>query len=321
MSDHGLRIMDVINSIRKHKNVVVFITVATAIAGAVFYLAGPKRYEGKTEFILRNPSYGDRNFIYNSESKFIDYFANEDDIDRLIIMAQSGTVETRVISNMHLAEAYGIDASNRKGEQQVERKFSKNFNITRTEFKSLVLTYVDTDPERAAKVTNECVKVLETSFGDYFKEMRRSMYESVLDKIQQEDSTLNTLTDTMVAMRDRYGIFDIVNPARYNLMMSAPLKSTGNKNYTRGLELIQNLESLKDQVVTDRARQLSLVNQYKTGLKEDQLPLLKVVTVAKNPVSPKGIGGMYTVLACALIGFFFSTVLMMFADSVKAGRN
>src|SRR4051812_39668661 len=112
-SDQGLRIMDVVDGIRRHRKVVTFITIATAIAGAVFYLAGPKRYEGKTEFILRNPSYGDRNFIYNNESKFIDYFANEDDIDRLIIMAQSGLVHNKVISNMHLAEAYGIDASNR----------------------------------------------------------------------------------------------------------------------------------------------------------------------------------------------------------------
>jgi hypothetical protein len=89
------------------------------------------------------------------------------------------------------------------------------------------------------------------------------------------------------------------------------------------MELIQNTESIKDEIVAQHTKQLTLVTQYKTGLKDDQLPLLKVVTVAKNPVSPKGIGGMYTVLACAFLGFFFSTMLMLFIDGSyeNEGRN
>jgi hypothetical protein len=48
-----------------------------------------------------------------------------------------------------------------------------------------------------------------------------------------------------------------------------------------------------------------------------ELPVIKVVSVAKPAVSPKGIGGMYTVLACGFLGFFFSTLIMAFADSMK----
>lgn len=314
MSTPGLNLPDVINSIRKHKGLILTITIASAIGGAIFYLAGPKKYEAKTEFVLRNPLYGDRNNLYNNDTKFIDYFANEDDIDRLILMSEAEIVQSRVIRNMHLAEAYTLDVSNRKGEQQLERRFSKNYNILRTEYKDLVISYVDTDPERAAKVANECVKVLDSTFGDYYKDMRKGMYQSIMEKISEEDSTINALTDTLTVLRDQYHIYDIISPARYNLMLGT-IKETGQKNLGRGVELIQNVESLKDQIVADRAKQTTLVNQYKTGNRQDQMPMLKVVTYAKNPVSPKGIGGMYTVLAAALLGFFFSTWLMLFADS------
>jgi len=316
MSDQGLRVTDVIESIRKHRSIIGVITLAAAIAGGIFYLAGPKKYEAKTEFVVRNPMYADRNFIYNSDTKLIDYFANEDDIDRVMLMSEADIVQGKVIKNMHLAEAYSLDVTSRKGEEQLARRFSKNYNITRTEYKSLVLSYVDMNPERAASVANECVSVLETEFNEYYKEMRKGMYLSLIDRINEEDSTVNALTDSMVVIRDQYGIYDFVSPARYNLMAMG-MKENGHKNYARGLEMIQNLESIKDEIVTNRAKQTSLVHQYKTGNKANQLPLLKVVTVAKVPVSPKGIGGMYTVLACAFLGFFFSTMLMAFADGIK----
>lgn len=312
MSSSGLRLTDVVDSVRKHKSLIAVITVVSAIAGALFYLAGPKKYEAKTEFVVRNPLYGDRNNLYNYETKFIDYFANEDDVDRVMLMAGSDLVQSQVIKNMHLAEAYFLDPSTRKGEQQLERRFAKNFNITRTEYKDLVLSYIDTDPDRAAKVANECIKVLESTYSGFYRDMRVGMYESINAKIRDEDSVIQYLTDTLIRLRTMYGIYDIISPSRYNLMLGA-MKGTGSKS-AEGIEMVQNYESLKDQLVSDRAKQTTLVNQFKTGNNDNQLPMLKVVTVAKDPVSPKGIGGMYTVLACMILGFFFSTMLMSFVD-------
>jgi hypothetical protein len=214
---------------------------------------------------------------------------------------------------MHLAEAYSIDVSNRKGEQQLERRFSKNFNIMRTEYKDIILSYVDTDPERAAKVTNECVNVLEDVFGAYYRDMRKNMYMSISEKIHDEDSMINSLTDSLAMLRDKFGIYDIISPSRYNLMLGS-IKENGKKDFGRGVEQIQNVESLKDEIVSDRAKQTTIVNQFKTGQRPDQLPFLKVVTEAKNPISPKGIGGMYTVLACMFLGFFFTAMLASLAD-------
>ncbi len=314
MATSGFSLPDVVQSIRKHRGIIMTITVVSAIAGAIFYLAGPKRYEAKTEFVLRNPLYGDRNNLYNYDTKFIDYFANEDDIDRLILMSEAEIVQSKVIRNLNLAQAYGIDVSTRKGEQQLERKFAKSYNITRTEYKDLVLSYVDVDPERAATVANECVKVLETTFSDYYKDMRRGMYESIVEKIHDEDSLINMLTDSLSTLREQYGIYDIISPSRNNLMLGT-MKENGKKNFGKGVELVQNVESMKDELVANRAKQMTLVNQYKTGIRTDQMPMIKVVTVAKNPVSPKGIGGLYTLLASAFLGFFFSTVLLLLVDN------
>ena len=94
---------DVIDSIQRHKRLIGIISVVAAITGAIFYLAGPKKYEGKTEFVVRNPNYADRNNIYNYDTRYMDYFANEDDIDKVILMSEAQIVQGRVIKNLHLA--------------------------------------------------------------------------------------------------------------------------------------------------------------------------------------------------------------------------
>jgi len=299
----------IVNSIHKHKKFIGIITIVAAIAGAIFYWTGLRKYEATTEFILRNPLYSDRGNLYSTE-KTMDYFAGEDDIDKIILLSNSRLVQEQVIRNMHLAEAYKLDTTTRRDTVDLEKKFNSNLRVIRTEFKGLLLGYTDTDPDRAAAVANETVRILENAFGGFYKDMRQNMYQSIIDKIHDEDSTINALTDTLVTMRDKYHIYDIVSPSRNNLMLSSMKTNSGV-----GIEKIQNIESIKDELVADRAKQTTLANQYATGNKKEQLPMLKIITEAKNPVKPKGPGGILTVIICGFLGMFFSLVYMLIYDS------
>ena len=314
MATPGFSLPEVVGTVRKHKRLILGVSFAAAVAGAIFYLIGPRYYEAKTEFLLRNPMYADRSNLYNAETKLFDYFANEDDVNRAILMAEADIVQGEVIKNLHLAEAYKIDINTPKGRMQLQKRFEKNFNIIRTEYKDLVLTFADTDPDRAAAVANECVRVLEVKFSGYYQQMRKDMYQTISGKIREEDSAINTLTDTLAALRNEYGIYDIISPSRSNLIIGT-IKDNGHKNYGMGVEKIQNIESLKDQIVYDRAKQSTLVSQYRTGITEDVLPMINVVTYAQNPISAKGLGGMLTVILCGLLGFFFSTMVMSMNDN------
>jgi uncharacterized protein involved in exopolysaccharide biosynthesis len=313
MATPGLNLPDLIVTVRKHKILILIISFVSAAAAAVFYLAGPRKYEGRTEFLIRNPLFGDRANLYNSDQKIFDYFADEDDVNRILLLAESDIVRSQVIRNMRLDYIYKVDGATRKGQLTAERKYNKSLNVVRTEYKDVVLTFVDTDPERAAAVANEIVRVVDEVYSGYYKETRKLMYESIGDKTREEDSSIAALTDTLTSLRNRYGIYDIISPARNNLMLSS-MKSNGQKDFARGVEEIQNVESMKDQLVYDRAKNKTLQNQYSTGSKLDQMHVITVVTPAKNPVNAKGIGGMLTVLVGGFLGLFFSTMLLSLSD-------
>ena len=313
MATPGFNLPDVIETVRKHMRLILVISFASAVTAALFYWYSPRKYEGRTEFLIRNPLFGDRSNLYNSDQKIFDYFADEDDVNRILLLAESDIVRKQVIRNMRLDYIYKADGATRKGQLMVERKYNKNLNVIRTEYKDVVLTYMDTDPQRAADVANEIVRVVDEVYAGYYKNTRKLMYESIMDKTREEDSAILALTDTLAALRDRYGIYDIISPARNTIMLSS-LKPHGTLDFAHGVEEIQNIESMKDQLVYDRAKNKTLQNQYMTGAKIDQMHVIDVVTPAKNPLDAKGLGGMLTVLAGAFLGFFFTTILMSLSD-------
>src|SRR6185312_13981927 len=221
MATPGFNLPDIIETVRNHKRLIFIISFLAAVAAAIFYLAGPRRYEARTEFLIRNPLYGDRSNLYNSDTKIFDYFADEDDVNRILLLAESDIVRSQVIRNMRLDYIYKCDGSTRKGQLTCERRYNKNLNVTRTEYKDVILTYTDEDPDLAAGVANEIVRVVEEVYGGYYKDTKRFMYQSIADKCREEDSTIASLTDSLSALRNFYGIYDIISPARNNIMLSA----------------------------------------------------------------------------------------------------
>lgn len=317
MSSNEFNLPGLYLSIMKHKRVILIITLLSAITGAIFYYIYPKKYEAKTEFILKNPIYGDKNNIYNT--KQLDYFASEDDVNRAIFISQSELVQMQVIRNMNLAAAYGIDTNNPKALFNLKKIVYKNMNIIRTEYQDLILTYLDADPVRASNVANEFVRVLEKEFNGFYYDMRTQMLMAVKHKVAEEDSTIKKLTDSLVHMRDQYQIYDIISPARHNIMVSSNSGSKAGKNMGRGLEEIQNVEAIKDEIVSDMAVKTTLMNDMTTGLEDEhQFPMIKTITSASVPVAPKGLGGILTVLTAGALGFFFCTIIMMIVDNFKA---
>ena len=81
--------------------------------------------------------------------------------------------------------------------------------------------------------------------------------------------------------------------------------------YGKALEEVRNMEAAKDQLVADRARMSSVMNEFATGNKAGDLPLIQVISPAYPPDKPAGLGLPLTIVACALAAFFFSALWVL----------
>lgn len=301
-------LVDITQTIRQRRRFILIVTILTVLVGILFTFVRKDKYKSEAEFFLSNPLYADRNYLFRShDMHFVDYFAGDDDIDKIIVTAESDLVKDKVIANLGLAKAYDCDMSKPGDRNKLKGLYNKRFNIKRSEYRHLIVDYTDTDPQRAADVVNEHIRITEETYRQYYNTIKGYAYKSIQDKIHEMDSTIGSMTDTLSVLRDKYRIYDIISPARATI--SGQVNSASANGY--GVEEIQNISSVKDQLVIDRAKYISLLNEFSTGTKEGELKFIQVTNKAVPPTDPVGLGLVLTVIACAILGFFFGTLYIL----------
>ena len=302
-------LIDVIRTIQKQKRFVTLIVVLSLAITCLFLVIKKKKYKAEARFFVNNPIYSDRGNIFRSrDTRYVDYFGGDDDLDKVTALAYSDTVIDRIIRNSDFKIIYRKDINTVKGHDALMTIFKKNFNIKRTEYKDIQVSYIANDAQTAANVTNMSVKVLEETYRHYYESMRNSISTSINDKLKQLTGSIDSLTDSLSAMRDRYGIYNILSPSRANVM-SGDIKG-GGKGFGKAVEQIQNIESIKDQLVTDRAHYISTLNEFSTST-NTVMDLLKVITRATPPTLPNGPSVLVTLLIGGFSGFFFCILYIL----------
>ncbi|MBS1741286.1 MAG: hypothetical protein JSS64_12360 [Bacteroidetes bacterium] len=311
MSTFRFDLVEVIRIIQRRWRFIVGVSLAAMLVGLAFHLIRKKKYEAKAAFFVSNPIFADRSSIFaGADSRYTDYFGDEDDIDRVIALSESDTIIATIIRNATYDKAHQLHMDDVFERQKLKERFSKSLNITRTEYKLLELTFTDKDPWMSANVANETVKQLELGYRNFYNQKKRSVYNSIQNRLQNLDSSIASLTDTLAMLRQQSGITDLISPARLNLI-TGNVKTNGGPNAGRYVEVIQNFEATKDMLVSDRAKYVSLMEQYSTGVGPDEIKLLHSITIARPPVTPAGPSGWLIIAASFFVGLFFSVLFVL----------
>jgi uncharacterized protein involved in exopolysaccharide biosynthesis len=310
-TDYSLRpLFDLLSRRRR------FIATATLVSiamGFAAYFILPAKYKAETVFILKNPLFADRSNLYGDDDKAGVYFAGEDEISRLISMSESDSFHNKLIRSMKLDEAYKLNIDEAEEYQKLRKLISKRLKVYRSENNNVVLLYYDKNARRAADVANYCVPELDASLRKFYNSVRRDRVYAISEKIAEQDSSINALTDTLIRLREQYGIFDIVNPARHNIM-SGSMSDNGRPGFARGLEVIQNIGSVKDELVASRAANITLLGRFTTGDRLNNQPLTNILKRAATPQEPV-LSLPMVLVVCAVAGFFASLLYVLAAGA------
>ncbi len=309
MATPSFDLIDIIRTIQKQKRFVIAITAIAMALGGLFLLVKKKKYRAEARFLVNNPHYGDRSTLFRSmETRYVDFFGGDDELDKVTALANSDTVHDRVIRNCQFQVVYNQDINDPKGHASLMSIFNKGFNVKRSEYKDIEVSYTAYDPQTAANVANMSVQVLEETYRSYYTFMKKNMYNSINQKVTQLDSAIIALTDTLADMRDKTGIYSIVSPARQNVI-TGDIKG-GGKGFGKAIEEIQNVESIKDQLVSDRAHYISNLNEFATS-ENESMDFLKLITRALPPTAPFGPSVLMVLVVAGSLGLFFSVIYVL----------
>ena len=322
MAAQSFDLIDILQLIRRHRRTFIIMIVLAAALGAGLHLVRKKKYTATVDFIVNNPLYGDRSNLFRStDTRYIDYFGGDDDVDKVTAFANSDSVRDRIIRNGKLAEIYKIDISIPANHTKLMKIFDQNFKIKRTEYKDVELSYTANKEQDAANIANMSVDIIEEVYRNYYNVIKNSISTSIKDKVTQLDSSINALTDTLAEMRDQYGIYSVLSPGREHMMSGD--NQSHPKGYGKAMEMVQNIESVKDQYVTDRAHYISTLNEFSVTT-DKAMRFINVLSHAEPPTHAQGLGGIVTVIIAGFLGFIctlFYLLIAAYYNKLKAAHN
>ncbi len=295
MSNPRFDLVDIIQTLRKHSKLLLIAVIASAMLGGLFYVFGKKKYKAEADFIISNPLYADRNNLFrNRDTRFVDYFGGDDDLDRVLVIASSDTLRNAVAEKLNLWDTYKLDRTKAGDRLKMKEIFKDKYKMERTEYTTGKVYFEDTDPARAAAVANLSIEISENIFRSYYLKMKNNVANSVRERIDEIDRKIAELTDQQLAMHKN----------RTNV--------SGTEEYIKQETKQTEFAVLREQLIKDKANNISILNELLTGVdSNDQNRYVQVITPATPPEKPAGIGLVLTVIGAAFFGFFFVAIYLL----------
>lgn len=134
-------------------------------------------------------------------------FGEEEQAEQLIQILYSDDIRSYIIEKFDLMNHYDIKPDAKYRYTQLSRKYSDNIRFRRTEYSSVEIEVLDTDPEVAAAIANEIAKLLDETKNLIQREQALKALKIVEAQYMSKRDFVNILNDSLNFFRNM-GVFD-----------------------------------------------------------------------------------------------------------------
>lgn len=201
-------LLSIVRALYKRCWAIIGLAVLTAVITAGFSLMMPNWYRGTTLFYAASPDLAKPTPIGVANER-IEYYGDQEDVDRIFSIANSGQIAHFAINHFNLLDQYEIDSSNVKSMLMAQRKFSKSYHVKKTEFGAIELSFDSKNPILARDVTNNIRDMINTVSQKVIKDAQKKQILEYTRNIDQKKKEQQSILFQLDSIKQKYGIFDV----------------------------------------------------------------------------------------------------------------
>lgn len=129
-------------------------------------------------------------------------FGYDKEIGEQMEMLNSSAVREAIIEEFDLISVYEIDTNQAYWYEQLQNSYDKNITAERTINKSIVVSVLDVDPRRAAKMANRIVELADMHKSEIVLSNVRLAAASAKKSYEEKSELITLMTDSLQALRD-----------------------------------------------------------------------------------------------------------------------
>lgn len=311
------------------KKLLVISALSGLLALGVSFLIKPKYkgtaifYPAVTQSISNLVSTG-----RGADKDFLDY-GEEEEAERVIQILQANEIRDYIISNYDLWKHYDIDPTSSKARTKMMKKYKENVSFRRTEFNSVEISVLDTDPKRAAGMANDLLHKLDTLKNRIQQERAQQGLLVVESKYLELEKRIDLLSDSLGVIRSK-GINDYQSQAEVVNKEYAAAVAKGDQRAIAALQ--QKLDTLSKygSAYLSLSSELDLLTEQKVLLErkreeiktdaESFVPQIMPIDFAYEADSKTYPKRLLIALGAAFSGLILGTLFLLALPFIQSSR-
>lgn len=266
-------LVDLVKILWQWKWRIFSLVLLATFLSVVISLMLPNYYKSSAIFYAASQDLAKPQPIGDSD-RIVNYYGNDNDIDRLLTVAHSHQLKTYLIDSFDLYSHYNIEKESKNAQHKLRLKLQKLLTVEKTKFGAIALSIEDVDPEKAHQMAVASSNFIDHAASSQWKSSQEKLLETYTRKIEESDAKIMIVNDSLREMKHSYKIYDLSNQSEIlltqqtnlqskALTIKSKLNSTTIQNNSDSLSLYASLESgIQNQLASINTR----IQQFNEGL-------------------------------------------------------
>lgn len=258
-------------------------------------------------------------------------FGKEEEAEQLLQILNTDEIRDSIIRKYDLMQHYDIDTDGKYTKTELYRTFASNISFRRTEFMSVEISVLDTDPDTAALIANDIVVLLDMVKNRIQRERANQGLRIIEGEYLALKRELEVLEDSLTILRYK-GVHDYeAQSSVFNEQLATAIIENAPAKSIRALE--QKLDtlakyggtyvSIRDELVYLKEEVVKLKTAYDQA-KVDVSQSLPATFRVNNayPAEKKKYPIRWLVVALSMLGAFTATLIaILIWDTIRSSRK
>lgn len=284
---NSLNILHFIFKWRKH---LVIIAIAAVVISSIVAMTIRPKYKSTVILFPATTSSISKALLSEVNFKNDDVlaFGAEEEAEQMLQILNSDEIRSKISEKYNLLAHYGIDPTDKFKRTKLYEEFQSNITFKRTEYMSVKIEVMDTDPDTAALIGNDIARLHDSTKIRMQRERAVQALNIVKKEYFEKDAEINKMTDS-IKILNGMGLYDYESQSEVTTEQYAIALSKGDQRAVKALE--EKLKiiamygsayvSLRDNMELQR-KQLNLLKTKYEGAKADAEQMLPQKFVVSN---------------------------------------
>lgn len=191
---------------------------------------------------------------------------DESQTEHMMQILNSGIIREKIIEKYDLMNHYGIDNDCEYKQNKLIKAYEDKIRIRRTEFNSVKIIVLDTDPEIASNIANDIAAMFDETMNEMQRDISAKAFEIVEREYNNTIDEINALEDSLNYYREK-GVYNYDIQINTLSQQLATELAKGNDKGAKNIENQINKLSQNGHRFNDISNDIKIKKDYLTFLK------------------------------------------------------